>query len=798
MRVLLIKRLSRSMWKTKLRLFTVIALISMSIWAGASMIEHTKNLDLIYEDFYDETNLADVFVDIPGNFTDVETLNSVCADFSILYELNECDTQLVVQGTTIFDAGDGTSFIPSIIYGFDQASVSKSLIESGRYPSNSQEITLDAHILGPDGLDYQINDIFSIQTGDGIKNLTIVGFANHPHHLYYAPEGSIFPTYDGLVIAYTDVNYLADIGNFTQNSRNQLLIDLKEDIQYDLRDTTENEGEEMSLVKQNLSDILVEYGIEQGLVNDRAGISSVEFLRQDLEGSKKSTPIIVGVLLGVAGFVIAISLDRLVKSQQREIAVLKTLGISAKELIEAYLLLPIVLGVSGGGLGILLGISPYGSQFITEYYASFLKIPIIEVHHYPKELAILFASTLAVTFIFGIRPAIKASRMEPLDVMGQDAERVPPAIITKLTNWMPPSLGFGMRSTFKRPVRLLMTLIALSLSMVILGGMMILMAGFDELFTSSIDEVENWDLEVTNYDLTQIEQWAIDNQADYEYVLRWQARIVDDERDFQILGMDDIGISGDEMHSVSLQEGELPKEGMSPIQVLIDEGMSAQLGLEPGDQTSIAIGAQELEVEVTGISREMIRVMTLHRSDITDYTFTEATSIWMSSPDGLVADDELIEASLSVDSLEERKQVYDELLELQKQNMQVIYFIGGLMAVAVLFNTLLINLSERDTELATLRVLGASKFKLAIILTVEHSIIGLLGGIAGLFASRGMAMVLVNEFSTWTFHLPFIASRGTELTIIGIIFGISALITPLGIYRLHKMNLLKVVAEHER
>ena len=54
MRVLLIKRLSRSMWKTKLRLFTVIALISMSIWAGASMIEHTKNLDLIYEDFYDE------------------------------------------------------------------------------------------------------------------------------------------------------------------------------------------------------------------------------------------------------------------------------------------------------------------------------------------------------------------------------------------------------------------------------------------------------------------------------------------------------------------------------------------------------------------------------------------------------------------------------------------------------------------------------------------------------------------------------------------------------------------------
>ena len=99
-----------------------------------------------------------------------------------------------------------------------------------------------------------------------------------------------------------------------------------------------------------------------------------------------------------------------------------------------------------------------------------------------------------------------------------------------------------------------MTLIALSLSMVILGGMMILMAGFDELFTSAVDDVENWDLEVTNYELSEIEAWAVDKGADYEHVLRWQSRIVDDERDFQILGMDHVGNSGDEMHIVSLQK----------------------------------------------------------------------------------------------------------------------------------------------------------------------------------------------------------------------------------------------------
>ena len=68
---------------------------------------------------------------------------------------------------------------------------------------------------------------------------------------------------------------------------------------------------------------------------------------------------------------------------------------------------------------------------------------------------------------------------------------------------------------------------------------------------------------------------------------------------------------------------------------------------------------------------------------------------------------------------------FNELIEQQKNAMQAVYVLGGIMAIAILFNTLLINLSERDSELATLRVLGASRTRLAVILTVEHTFIGL-------------------------------------------------------------------------
>ena len=129
--------------------------------------------------------------------------------------------------------------------------------------------------------------------------------------------------------------------------------------------------------------------------------------------------------------------------------------------------------------------------------------------------------------------------------------------------------------------------------------------------------------------------------------------------------------------------------------------------------------------------------------------------------------------------------------------MRSTYLIGGLLAVAILFNTLLMNLTERDAELATLRVLGASRKRLAWILTIEHAFIGLIGGIAGAVASvlmlKGMAMMM----TTWEFYIPLSVDLFVTLQIIGFVLIAALLTTPFGIWRIGRMNLLEVVARHE-
>ena len=145
----------------------------------------------------------------------------------------------------------------------------------------------------------------------------------------------------------------------------------------------------------------------------------------------------------------------------------------------------------------------------------------------------------------------------------------------------------------------------------------------------------------------------------------------------------------------------------------------------------------------------------MHRVDVEPIVGQEANGALLITKSDVDIED-IRFSTVSIVEKEIMVATFEELIEQQKAVMQSIYVLGALMAIAILFNTLLINLSERDAELATLRVLGASRMRLAIILTVEHMFIGLVGGLAGALASVGFYTGVANVSSTWVFHLSLI------------------------------------------
>jgi putative ABC transport system permease protein len=443
--------------------------------------------------------------------------------------------------------------------------------------------------------------------------------------------------------------------------------------------------------------------------------------------------------------------------------------------------------------------SSIGSEGFTSFYFSFLGIPVVETHHYPDIILTISLSALAIIFLFGIRPAWKAARLQPMEILGQGTQRTPNKLISSLTSKLPPGIGLGLRSTFRKPARLLVTLLALSLAMVILGGTMMFISGFTGAFNEAVDEQENWEYQIATYpsNVDNITQWAENNTVSFELTLTTQATLYDSNNVLTLKGYDVVSQSDDAMHRLNLLEGKLPVQGKAIPEVILDEGSAELKSYSVGDTLIIDFEGVQHELEIVGIARELTRSVHFHRVDLTPIVDVEANgALVVLSEDGNIEDIRF--STISIIEKEAMVESFTELIDQQKSAMQAVYVLGGLMAIAILFNTLLINLSERDAELATLRVLGASRTRLAVILTVEHTFIGLVGGLAGALASIAYYAAMSNAFSTWAFHIPVIINTVVFLQIIGFVLVAALLTTPVGILRIGRMNLLEVVARHER
>ena len=781
--------------RTKLRIFTVVLLITLSVYSGVVFAEHSRNAKLVYDDFYSETNLADLIV----TTYDIETkenLTSSCLSIKTVI----CESSLILNGQANYTFEDGTSnWVKSKLYGMEDGNVNGIWKNKGSISPRAGEVVIDSHFAENSIVGMSIGDSIDFVIGEGeIHTLEVVGFANSPLELLYAEPGSLFPQETSYVVAYLDVEYLAYISANNPNARNTLSIDLEGTPKFDYYNTDINEGKELDVLREQISSSLEELETP-GIVNHRGDLTSPELLRLDQSGLEKATPLILGVLLFISGLVIAISLDRLIRSQSREIAVMRTVGASTKDVMLGYLLVPLFLGVPGVVAGILLGISPIGSEAFTTFYFGFLGIPVVVTRHHPDLLFTLGLSALAIVCLFGIRPAWKAAKIQPLEVLGQGDARTPNRFISTITSKLPPGIGLGLRSTFRKPVRLLVTLVALSLAMVILGGTMMMMAGFTEAFNESLDEQENWEYQISmpSSNIENVTAWANENASSFELTLTSSATIAGTNKELILKGADVISDEENALHRLNLLDGELPESGKSTREIILDEGSAELEDYSVGDTISIDYQGTKYQLKIAGIARELSRAIYFHRADLVSIVGEEANgALLVLSPEGNLEDIRpstysIVEKTIMVES-------FMNQLNKQTDVMQSVYVIGGLLAIAILLNTLLINLSERDSELATLRVLGASRSRLAVILTVEHTFIGLLGGTAGALVSIGFYSAMADISSTWAFHIPVIIDYYVTLKIIGFVLIAALLTTPVGLWRIGRMNLLEVVARHER
>ena len=99
----------------------------------------------------------------------------------------------------------------------------------------------------------------------------------------------------------------------------------------------------------------------------------------------------------------------------KEIAILKAMGFSSGDVTSIFLTQAMVIGVIGGFIGMILG-------FIVADIVNHIPFKIGGLNYLPmayhiKDYALSFIFGLITTLIAGYLPAMKASKIDPVDII---------------------------------------------------------------------------------------------------------------------------------------------------------------------------------------------------------------------------------------------------------------------------------------------------------------------------------------------------------------------------------------------
>ena len=810
MSALLNKRLARSLWRTKLRLLAVVLMVSVGVFAGITFGGYSHNLDGMYEtlqgDDEEGANLADLWIDNrSASWSAQETqffCNALIASWpSDMPALDSCEARQIVQGTMFHTNESGTHIINSLWHGIPKGANADRIWmpddhTEGRVASADDEIVIDAHVV--EALDLSIGDDVVIGAGSASAEFTIVGIGYHPLHVFMAPEGSLFPPEAGqYVVGYVSESGMARLTNTSLGTSNTLLLDVDGTPSFDLPDTETYEGDEIDEVKALVSDALDASELD-GRVRDRGQNEPVEIMRQDLESAKRTSVPFTVMIAAIASITIVLSLQRLVQSQAKEIAVLRTLGVNRTSLMTGYIIAPLVIGAVGCGLGALMG--PWGVNGMLNFYEGIVGLPITE-REVPLSLySSIIAPTMLVVFLSGAFPAWKSSRLDPLEVLsGQNQMRVGSNLLRRLTSWMPTTLGLSIRSSVRKPIRLMMTFLAVGISLMLFGSVQMMSAGLEDTIVGGLEEQQSWDAQVyiSEGGDAEVIAWAEQRGATYEPLIEMPLGTVEDadglERVFTLVGFDSFE---DGMRDVNIIDGGKPQPNGPIAQVIVDEGAMAFLGWSIGESHTVLLNGAEHEVEVVGVSRgELARTMYFLRADLGEALGVNATSMYLALPDGVEVDASLAEISIGVVERQTLINGMNSLIDQQTQIFQAMMYLGLLFTIAVMFNTMIMNVAERDFELATLRVLGASTRSLGFMLLFESLLIGIIGGLVGVAFAYGGAVGLAASFSSWQFYVAIVIVPTVAYQLMAGVVIIAVGMTPIGIWRLRRMDLVEKVKD---
>ncbi len=120
-------------------------------------------------------------------------------------------------------------------------------------------------------------------------------------------------------------------------------------------------------------------------------------------------------ILMVAGFGIYNIMNMTVNEKIKEIAILKAMGFNGNDVIEIFLTQSVIIGLTGGFTGLILG--NIIARIIDVVPFEMASLSTLPVAYNPSDYIMAFCFGLIITFLAGYLPSRKASKIDPVEIL---------------------------------------------------------------------------------------------------------------------------------------------------------------------------------------------------------------------------------------------------------------------------------------------------------------------------------------------------------------------------------------------
>ncbi|MFK7778301.1 MAG: ABC transporter permease [Gimesia sp.] len=762
------RKLLRELFAAKGVLAAIVSIIAVGIGCFIAMFSTYDNLEYSRQSYYRQCHMADFSIELKKvPVGDLETLTEIPGVINILPRI-VFDVTAVLEGVDKPVSGKIVS-LPA----HESASINRILIKQGSYftEQRQEEVILNdafarAHNLGP-------GDHIQLILNNRLQDLLIVGTAISSEFVYLIGPGGLVPEPESYGVFYLKHSYAEDVFGF-EGAANQILGQLAPEFQ------TENRTRQ---VLDQLELNLDAYGVFSK--TPLAQQSSHFFLKSEIDGLKVSATILPTIFLIVAALALNLLMSRMAEQQRTVVGTFKALGYSNQEMFLHFIQFGLLIGVLGGLLGILIGYLLAGGM--TTQYRQFFEFPALTNQLYPR--VIILGMLISIFFsVLGTFRGVRAIvRLSPAEAMRPKSPLRARRIFLEKIHGFWNTLDFRwqlvLRDIFRNRMRTLGGVLSATV------GAMLLLVSFS-MYDSAFALLD------FQYDKLLLSDIDIGFKDNHDYSAFYEAQQIKGvdfaEPLFQVgctlkngIHEKNVGITGILRNArLTIPRDTAGNQVIVPeTGILVTRKLAEILRIQPGDSISM--------IPVTG-DRAPRRVPVIKIIDsylgLTVYADFHYLNRLMGETDSLnrvqlktdpraAATRQIyrqlkqLPAIQSVNSIRDQKDKLQKVLVDQMVVMIVVVIVfSSLIFFGSILNASLISLSERQQEIATLRVLGYAPSEVGSIFLRESlcvNIPGILLGLpAGYWASKGINIASDTEL----FRMPF--TIGTMSWVYTVLLGI--------------------------